>query len=301
MISVKCRENTLRYNTFSNNRDAMMVFRNGNDNVAYGNFFIDAGGIRIKEANNVYAYNNYFERSGVGGTMNAVTYDYVSPNLRDINFLHNTFVECGLIDLASGATGNTWANNIFDKTSGNIFTGSTAGISWAGNIYWGSLGVTIPTGMTNADPRLELNRDGYYGLSSASPAIDAASASYPAILDVPNIDDDPLVRLDASGQSRPETPTAKDVGSDEYATAGTASRPLRLSDVGPSYLGGPSCSPSGGGTGSGPSEVRDLRLVHDAGTGVTTLAWQPPIATWGTVRYDAVRSGSASDFTTGWL
>ena len=54
MISVKCRENTLWYNTFSNYRDALMFFRNGNDNVAYGNFFIDAGGIRIKEANNVY-------------------------------------------------------------------------------------------------------------------------------------------------------------------------------------------------------------------------------------------------------
>jgi hypothetical protein len=114
-ISVKSQENVLRYNTFRDNPNAMMVFRNGDNNVAYGNFFLSSGGIRVKEANNIFCYNNYFERAGLGGSMNAVTYLYVSPNLRNINFLHNTFVECGLIDLASGATQNTWANNLFQR------------------------------------------------------------------------------------------------------------------------------------------------------------------------------------------
>ena len=27
--------------------------------------------------------------------MTAVSYDYISPNLKNINFLHNTFVDCG--------------------------------------------------------------------------------------------------------------------------------------------------------------------------------------------------------------
>lgn len=53
-ISNKSRENTIRYNTFKDNQDAMLVFRNGDYNVAYGNFFINAGGIRVKEANNIY-------------------------------------------------------------------------------------------------------------------------------------------------------------------------------------------------------------------------------------------------------
>jgi len=35
-ISVKCMENTIRYNTFTNQQDAMVVFRNGDDNKAYG-------------------------------------------------------------------------------------------------------------------------------------------------------------------------------------------------------------------------------------------------------------------------
>jgi len=162
----------------------------------------------VKEANNIFSYNNYFETSGVGGTMTAVSYDYISPNLKNINFLHNTFVDCGMINLGSGATNNTWANNIFKKSSGNIFAGSTSGISWAGNIYKGTLGISIPSGMTNADPLL--NPIGYYGLSSASPAINASSASYPTILDIANVDDDPLLLLDISGQARPNILTQKD-------------------------------------------------------------------------------------------
>ena len=224
-------------------RNAMMVFRNGNDNVAYGNHFINAGGIRVKEANNIFSYNNYFENSGVGGTMTAVSYDYISPNLKNINFLHNTFVDCGMINLGSGATNNTWANNIFKKSSGNIFAGSTSGISWAGNIYKGTLGISIPSGMTNADPLL--NPIGYYGLSSASPAINASSASYPTMLDIANVDDDPLLLLDISGQARPNILTQKDVGAYEFINGGAMTRsPLTLSDVGPSFLGGPGAATS---------------------------------------------------------
>lgn len=288
-ISVKCRQNTLRHNTFTKNQDAMMVFRNGNDNIAYGNYFIDAGGIRVKEANNIYAYNNYFERSGVGGTMNAVTYEYVSGNLQNINFIHNTFVDSGVIDLASGATANTWSNNIFDKGLGNIFTGSIAGISWAGNIYYGALGVSIASGMTSANPQLQLNSDGYYGLSLGSPAIDAASASYPVILDIPTIDDDPSVLRDGSGQGRPVTRTSKDVGSDEFATGGTINtdpvinRPLELSDVGPSYLGGP-----GSGTIASPGPPSGLNVLGTTSTQVS-LSWLAPSTGGAPSSYNVLR------------
>lgn len=235
-ISVKCRENVLRFNTFKNNPDAMMVFRNGNDNIAYGNYFIDSGGIRIKEANNIYIYNNYFERSGVGGTMNAVSYDYVSGNLKNINFIHNTFVESGKIDLSSGATANTWTNNIFVKSSGELLSGSTFGITWTNNLYWGSALAPIQ-GMTNIDPKLGINSDGYFGLLSDSPAINAGSDKFPNILDVPNIDDDPTIRYDNGLQLRD---SRKDIGADEYVIGDQKNRPLTLSDVGPSYLGGPS-------------------------------------------------------------
>jgi hypothetical protein len=252
-ISNKSRENVIRYNTFRNNQEAMLCFRNGDDAVAYGNFFINAGGIRVKEANNIFCYNNYFENSGSTGSQGCMRYVYYTANtthvLVNINFLHNTFVDCGLIDFDKGATNNTWANNIFKKSSGNIFTGSAPGISWAGNISAGTPGIPISSGMTYADPKLVLNADGYYGLSSSSPAIDASSANYPPVLDIDGIDDDPAVLRDISGQSRPAARILKDVGCDEFATDAITRRPLTLSEVGPSYLGGPAT-----GVAAGPSE-----------------------------------------------
>ena len=249
-ISVKCQENVIRFCTFTNQQNAMLVFRNGDNNVAYSNFFINAGGIRVKEANNIYCYNNYFENSGVGA--DAITFVYVAPlipptpasprtlNLNNINFIHNTFYNCGDIDLGgNGATSNTWANNIFKKSSGDIFNNANSGTSWAGNIYQlgtnNTLGISIPSGMSNINPNLALNSEGYYGLSSSSP-INNASASYPAILNITNIDDDSTLLFDISGQARPSTVTSKDVGCDEYTTGTTTNYPLTLAEVGPSYL-----------------------------------------------------------------
>jgi hypothetical protein len=240
-LSVKSRENILRYNTMYNNPNAMFVFRRGDNNVAYGNFFINSGGIRVKEANNIFCYNNYFEKSGVGGTMNAVSYIYDTSNstyvLDNINFTHNTFMNCGLIDFGgTGATNGTWANNIFNKT-GTIFQNANAGTTFKGNIYTGTLGISIPTGMTNADPKLALNPDGYYGLTATSPAINTANATYPSILDITNIDDDPTLLLDIKGLPRPASAILKDVGCEEYNASGTiVNRPLKLADVGPTFL-----------------------------------------------------------------
>lgn len=240
-ISNKSRENVIRYNTMENNPDAMFCFRNGDNCVAYGNFFIKSGGIRVKEANNIYCYNNYFEKAGTTGTMDAVTFVYYTANttnvLNNINFLHNTFVECGNIDLGGvGATNNTWANNIFKKSSGAIFINPNSGTTFAGNIYNGTLGINIASGMTNADPKLILNSDGYYGISATSPAIGAASSAYPGILDIAVVDDDPNILLDISRQSRPSVLTLKDVGCDQYSTEKITNRPLKLADVGPVYL-----------------------------------------------------------------
>lgn len=247
-VSIKCQENVVRFCTFTNQQNAMLCFRNGDNNVAYGNFFINAGGIRVKEANNIYCYNNYFENSGIGSSAEAITYVYVAPlvppttasprtsNLDNINFIHNTFYNCGNIYLGgTGVANNTFANNIFKKDSGAILSVLNLGTTWVGNIYQGTLGATISTGMTSTNPFLALNSEGYYGLSSNSP-INNANASYPAILDLINIDDDPNILFDISGQARPSIVTLKDVGCDEYTTGTTTNRPLTLSEVGPSYL-----------------------------------------------------------------
>lgn len=247
-ISIKCQENVVRYCTFTNQQNAMLCFRNGDNNVAYSNFFINAGGIRVKEANNIYCYNNYFENSGIGSTADAITYVYVAPlvpptaasprtlNLSNINFIHNTFYNCGNMDLGGiGPTNNTWANNIFKKSSGNLYFNPNNGTTWIGNIYQGTIGISIPSGMTNANPFLALNSFNYYGLTASSP-VNNASAGYPTILDIINLDDDPGLLFDIAGRPRPTTIALKDVGCEEYTSGTTSNRPLTLADVGPSYL-----------------------------------------------------------------
>ncbi len=241
-ISVKSRENILRYNTMNNNPDAMFAFRNGDNNVAYGNFFIKSGGIRCKQANNIYCYNNYFEAAGTnqtsglsGGGTAPVYLEYFGTGYgSNFNFFHNTFYGCTDIGIDTGLLSCTWANNIFKQTSGTIYSGTNSGQTFVGNIYQGSLGLTIPVGMTNTDPKLALNSDGYYSIGSTSPAINASSAVYPKIYFIPGID---TLLLDIQGQARPVLRAQRDVGCEEYNATGTViNKPLKLSDVGPSYL-----------------------------------------------------------------
>ena len=239
VISVKSEDNILRFNTMVNNQKGNFCFRYGNNNVAYGNFFINSGGIRLKQASNIYCYNNYFENSGDGAVSAPVKFVASTGFLSNLNFAHNTFVGGTPIEFDTAGSNNVWANNIFKKTTGNIFSGPIASNTFAGNIYSGTLGVTISSGMINSDPQLAINAEGFYGLSATSPGIDAASASYPAMYDVLALDDDPTLTLDVSGQARPTSVTLKDVGCDEYTTGATTNHPLVLSEVGPTYLGGP--------------------------------------------------------------
>jgi len=235
-ISVKACENVLRYNTFSNNPKGALVLRSGNKNVVYGNFFINgSGGVRIKEGSGHAVYNNYFET----GTVTALKLQLEKNfELKDIIIAHNTFVNMGALDLGGeDFTNIVLANNIFKKSSNNsIFRDTKTNAVFIGNIYDGNLGITISSGMKKADPKLETNNEGYYSLSSKSPAIDAADPNYPAILDIPEVDDDPFLMLDISGQARPEDKSKKDVGCDEYTTGTIKNRVLQLKNVGPEYL-----------------------------------------------------------------
>jgi hypothetical protein len=135
----------------------------------------------------------------------------------------------------NGPVNNTWANNIFRKSSGNLFSNNNNGITWVGNIHQGTIGITIPSGMTNTNPFLSLNANGYYGLTANSP-VNNANASYPAIIDIAILNDDPGLLFDIAGRPRPTTATLKDVGCEEYTSGTVSNRPLTLADLGPSYL-----------------------------------------------------------------
>lgn len=63
------------------------------------------------------------------------------------------------------------------------------------------------------------------------------------------------------------------------------------------------CAPFNNGIWSVPGEARDLQLAHDSASGVTLLSWVPPDepGAWTSVRHDAMRTATASDFTTAWF
>ena len=243
-ISVKSQENCIRFNTMNNNPNAMFSFRNGSNNVAYSNFFIKSGGIRCKQANNIFIYNNYFEESAIGqnpnlpGSGTAPIYlEYFGAGYgNNFNVVNNTFYKCTPNIINTGLTTCTWANNIFYNNLSNIFSGSTNGQTFAGNIYQGALGLIIGTGMNNINPLLILNENNYYGLTATSPAIDASSSNYPAFFSIAGVNDDSTISFDIQGQSRPASIPLKDIGCDEYTTGTISNRPLTLCDIGPSYL-----------------------------------------------------------------
>ena len=243
-ISVKSRENCLRNNTMYNNPNAMFSFRNGDNNVAYSNFFIKSGGIRCKQSNNIFCYNNYFEQSGVnqnsslpGSGVAPVSLEYYGTGYgANFNFIHNTFYQCIDCKIASSLTNCAWANNIFYADTSVVFSGTTSGQSFSGNIYQGSIGLTISSGMNNGNPLLTKNSSGYYSISTNSPAIKAASASYPAILSINGLNNDPTILYDIAGENRPSLATLKDVGCSQYPNGEILNHPLSICETGPTYL-----------------------------------------------------------------
>ena len=116
-ISVKSTNNVIRYNTLSNSPYATFSFRNGNNNVAYGNFFMNSSGVRFKQASNISVYNNYFEncvRPCEWVILSALGYpNYETLYQQNINVQNNTFYNCTpvCIDLYD-VSQNTFANNI---------------------------------------------------------------------------------------------------------------------------------------------------------------------------------------------
>lgn len=256
-ISIKSTSNVIRYNTFNKNQQAQLVLRTGNKTSAYGNFFINSGGIRVKEGNNHMIYNNYFEGVGNAGYSAIQLMNFklnkktlVGEPLDIIYVYNNTFYNSAEVDL--GGEGENppknvkIANNIFYKTAGSAFTNDNPNVSFANNIFFGGgeIGISATkNSFTKIDPKLALNTSGFYGLTAASPAIDNAITNNPAILANVNEDNDANLMLDIQGQSRTADKSKKDIGCDEYSNAAISNHPLKKSEVGPSYLSGVSSDP----------------------------------------------------------
>lgn len=239
IISSKASQNVYRYNTFENNPLAELVLRHGSEAIVYGNFFLNGkGGVRVREGQNHYIYNNYFYELDDRAIF---LQNRDSDPLDNINIAFNTIIDCSEVIL--GGDGNhkptnvTFANNLFANPNDDLFEEATGTETWINNIAFGDLGISLPvSGMTRTNPLLEKNSEGFFGLAQNSPAINAAQKGYvplPQFEGMDAIDTD--ISLDLMKQNRPASVEEKDLGSNEYPHE-VLIRPMAMEEnTGPSY------------------------------------------------------------------
>ena len=240
IISSKATENVYRYNTFEDNPVAELVLRHGSSAIVYGNFFLDnKGGIRVREGQNHYIYNNYFEDIG---DRPIYLQNEASDPLDNINIAFNTIVDCD--DLRLGRSGSnpptnvTFSNNIFTDPKDGLFENATGTEAWIGNLSFGDLGITRPaSGIQDVDPQLIQNAEGFYELSATSPAIDAAQTGFSPLPNFVGVDSiDVNVDFDLMQQVRPTAIASKDVGSGEFPHTRAVSPYATSENSGPFYM-----------------------------------------------------------------
>ncbi|MFK8162153.1 MAG: chondroitinase-B domain-containing protein [Lewinella sp.] len=221
IISSKATQNVYRFNTFENNTKAELVLRHGSQAVVYGNFFLNGkGGVRVREGQDHYIYNNYFE--GLEDRAIFLQNEGSDP-LDNINIAFNTIVDCDEVRLGGDGgsfppTNVTFANNIITAPNEELFERATGDETWIGNIGFGTVGISLPgSGLMIIDPQLEENTAGYFGLSAGSPAINATLPGFAELPQFPGMDTiDTQLLFDLMGQARPASVTEKDLGANEF-------------------------------------------------------------------------------------
>ena len=251
------------------------MLRHGSEAVVYGNFFLNnMGGVRVREGQNHFIYNNYFS----GLTKRSIyLQNEASDPLDNISILYNTILNSeGVILGGSGdykPANVTFANNIFTQPVDDLFSDPTGTEAWMGNIAFGSLGISKPDGISEVDPKLEENSEGYFGLSSDSPAIDAAQAGYPATPEYPGLEYDHEIAFDLMKQQRPEEIAQKDLGCSEYPHEELIKPLATKENTGPSYLWkGQTLNLRLNIEGEGTINLDPPYGVYDSGTEVTLTA-----------------------------
>jgi poly(beta-D-mannuronate) lyase len=261
MISIKSSAVTIRYNTIRN-CPAQFTLRHGNFCKVYGNYFINTPGIRIFGDDHII-FSNHFENcspainigNGDGEVANG---DALTVHDRPdrVVIVFNTLVNNSSNYVQSsrtnglGATNTTFANNIIQGGGAAAsIAGPYTGAVWSGNIIYQTNGAgAIPSsGYTSVNPLLARNGTGTFHLQSGSPAIGAATGSYPA------------VTVDMDGQSRT---SPLDAGADETSSAPVIAQILSTSMVGHNGATTTTCVPvlASADDGNVPANVLDNDL-----------------------------------------
>jgi hypothetical protein len=228
-ISVKSSNNVVRYNTITNSKGTLSL-RHGWNTRVEGNILIGGStGIRFFGNNHVIVNNLVEDTSGPamefgGGEVRDDTTsgtDHESADHCVVAF--NTLSSSdSLIWYESSKKypplDDTLADNILLGHGQSAAKGTGTSLHFTGDILSGATAGSLPSGSyRSVDPKLVRDSHNLLRPSAGSPAIGAATGSYPQ------------VTLDIDQQNRP---SAKDVGADQY-NASAPARPLTTADVGP--------------------------------------------------------------------
>lgn len=236
IITNKSCANTYRYNTFLDSPGGELSQRHGNDCLIYGNYLRGTHGIRIF-GDRHQVFSNYLEGNQIAiaiGNGDGEVADGSKLTCHDrpdhcviaFNTLVNNRENFVMPDRARGlgATYTVFADNIIVGGGPAASIGKSAPYvspSWVGNIVWKTDGPgDLPrAGYNPIDPQLVADARGVYRLRAGSPAIDAATGSFP------------LVAVDMDGQQRSGP---KDIGADEFqSNEPIKAHLLAPADVGP--------------------------------------------------------------------
>ncbi|SFW92069.1 polysaccharide lyase 6 family protein [Amycolatopsis australiensis] len=228
-ISIKSTSNVVQYNTIVNSRGTISL-RHGWNTRVEGNILIGGStGIRFFGNNHVIVNNVVEDTTGpameVGGgevrddTTSGTDHEAADHCLAAFNTLSGSGP---LVWYNSGKpfppSDDTLADNILLGHGQPAAKESGTSSHFTGNILFGSPAGTLPAGAyKTVDPKLVKDAHGLLRPAADSPAIGAATGSFPQ------------VTLDIDQQTRP---AAKDTGADQHNIA-TPARPLTPADVGP--------------------------------------------------------------------
>lgn len=166
--------------------------------------------------------------------------NYSADPLQRILIAYNTIINSAKTSLGgSGAyppADVTFANNIFHNPSEDVFSDPTGNVNWMGNIFNGDLGISPSEGLSDINPELVLNNEGFYQLAQTSPAIDVSQQGFPPISAISDLDIDHDIMLDIMKQTRPADITLKDVGCNEFSDQVIIQPHATEYNTGPTYL-----------------------------------------------------------------
>ncbi|HEY2510425.1 MAG TPA: polysaccharide lyase 6 family protein [Polyangiaceae bacterium] len=239
VISTKSCDDVVRYNTLRECKGQISI-RIGSRNSVYGNYILGngvagTGGIRIHGQDHK-VYDNYVEAVDDNGVILEGGESEETPQPGAFHYriyraqvVYNTIVNAAKAGIQIGGAHPlspvdcTVANNVVQSTKGAMIRESLSPVNttYLANIVnptgSATLGLTATAAQMKKEDPLLVKVGEVLKLSAKSPAIGAASGSFPFVTD------------DIDGDSR----TTPDVGADEYSTAPTARHPLTTADVGP--------------------------------------------------------------------